>query len=159
MSNNAARPDVRKRARALLLSDRIDTSNLEREDFVANTPLAYRVGNDGLVTLFRYGVAVFSGLAPEEEKALLSLAARLVRPIEPQEEEIAYITFDPEKDDQILPGGPISLKTLTPEHLIVIADALAKSVALARDERQVSAAFDLVEPLARQLGEHGRTPE
>jgi uncharacterized Rmd1/YagE family protein len=160
MSNTAVKPIPRKRARALLLSDRIDTSNLEREDVVSNAPLAYRVGADGLVTLFRYGVAVLIGLSSaDEEKALRGLSLRLVRPIEPQEEEIAYITVDAEKDDQILPGGPISLKAATPEHLIVIADALAKSVALARDERQVSAAFDLVEPLARQLGERGRTPE
>ena len=61
-----------------------------------------------------------------------------------------------DKDDQILPGGPISLKTITPEHLIVIADALSKSVVLARDEREVTAVFDLVEPFARQLAERGR---
>ncbi len=61
-----------------------------------------------------------------------------------------------EKEDQILPGGPIVLKTLTPEHLIVIADALSKSVVLARDEREVAAVFELVEPFARQLAENGR---
>ena len=67
------------------------------------------------------------------------------------------IEIVPDKDDQILPGGPIMLKTMTPEHLIVIADALSKSVVLARDEREVTAAFELVEPFARQLAEHGRT--
>ena len=66
------------------------------------------------------------------------------------------IEIVPDKDDQILPGGPITLKTMTPEHLIVIADALSKSVVLARDEREVSAVFDLVEPFARQLADHGR---
>jgi uncharacterized Rmd1/YagE family protein len=63
----------------------------------------------------------------------------------------------PEKEDQILPGGPITLKTVTPEHLVVIADALSKSVVLARDEREVAAVFELVEPFARQLAEKGRT--
>ena len=48
------------------------------------------------------------------------------------------------------------LKTMTPEHLIVIADALSKSVVLARDEREVAAVFELTEPFARQLAEHGR---
>ena len=32
---------------------------------------------------------------------------------------------------------------MTPEHLIVIADALSKSVVLARDEREVASVFDL----------------
>jgi len=66
------------------------------------------------------------------------------------------VELAPDKDDQILPGGPITLKTITPDHLIVIADALSKSVVLARDEREVAAVVELVEPFARQLAEHGR---
>jgi len=42
----------------------------------------------GLVTLFRYGVAVLIGLTAAEEEDILSrLNARLVRPIKPIEEE------------------------------------------------------------------------
>jgi len=66
------------------------------------------------------------------------------------------IEIVPDKEDQILPGGPITLKTLTPDHLIVIADALSKSVVLARDEREVATVFELTEPFARQLAETGR---
>ncbi|HXD14040.1 MAG TPA: RMD1 family protein, partial [Xanthobacteraceae bacterium] len=113
--------------------------------------------NEGFVTLFRYGVAVVAGLDAAEEAAVLrSLRPRLVRPVTPAEEETVLIEIAPDKEDQILPGGPITLKTMTPEHLIVIADALSKSVVLARDEREVAAVFELVEPFARQLAEHGR---
>jgi hypothetical protein len=42
-----------KKVKALLISDRIDTSNLERDGAVSNTPLAYRSGANGLVTVFR----------------------------------------------------------------------------------------------------------
>src|SRR6202166_953874 len=158
MSENAQPPAGRRRGRALLLRDRIETSNLERDGVVSTVPLTYRFGKDGLVTLFRYGVAVLIGLAPAEEDELLqSLSSRLIRPVAPREEEIAHIVIVPEKDDQILPGGPITLKAVTPEHLVVIADALSKSVVLARDEREVSAVFELVEPFARQLAEKGRT--
>jgi uncharacterized Rmd1/YagE family protein len=94
--------------------------------------------------------------AAEEEQILRSVRLRLVRPVAPSEEESALIEIVPDKDDQILPGGPITLKTMTPEHLIVIADALSKSVVLARDEREVASVFDLVEPFARQLADHGR---
>jgi uncharacterized Rmd1/YagE family protein len=158
MTENTQPTLARRRVRALLLSDRIDTSNLERDGVVSTVPLTYRSGKDGLVTLFRYGVAVLIGLAPAEENEVLrSLSARLIRAVEPHEEEIAHIMVVPEKEDQILPGGPITLKAVTPEHLVVIADALSKSVVLARDEREVAAVFELVEPFARQLAEKGRT--
>lgn len=160
MNDTVEQPVSRIRVRALLVGDRIDTANFERDEIVSNAPLTCRIGTEGFVTLFRYGVVVLAGLSPEDEDTVLrGIAHRVVRPIEPREEEIAQISLEPDKDDQIVPGGPIRLKVFTPEHIIVIADALSKSVALARDERQVAAAFDLVEPLARQLAEHGRTPE
>lgn len=150
-------PEARKRVRALLLADRIDTSNLEHDGVVSTLPLTYRCGQ-GYVTLFRYGVAIFTDLtAAEEEDVLGRLQPRLIRQVKPREEETALIEHAPDKDDQILPGGPIVLKTITPDHLIIIADALSKSVVLARDEREVTAVFDLVEPFARQLAEYGQT--
>jgi uncharacterized Rmd1/YagE family protein len=151
----AAKP--RKRIRALLLSDRIDTANLEHDGVVSTAPLTFKYGSGGFVTLFRYGVVVLMGLtAAEEEQILRSVRLRLMRPVAPSEEESVLIEIVPDKDDQILPGGPITLKSMTPEHLIVIADALSKSVVLARDEREVASVFDLVEPFARQLADHGR---
>lgn len=57
MSSAVETPKTR-RVRAFLLSDRIDTSNFEHEGIVSTAPLTYKFGADGLVTLFRYGVAV-----------------------------------------------------------------------------------------------------
>jgi uncharacterized Rmd1/YagE family protein len=147
----------RKRGRAILLSDRIDTSQLEHDHVVSTAPLTYKFGKDGFVTLFRYGVVVMMGLTPEEEEEVLqSVRPRLVRPVQPVEEETVVIDLVPDKDEQIMPGGPIALKTIAPDALIVIADALSKSVVLAHDERQVASVFDQVEPFARQLAEKGR---
>jgi uncharacterized Rmd1/YagE family protein len=155
--NDIPSPKSRKRIRALLLSDRIDTSNLEHDHVVSTAPLTYKCGKDGYVTLFRYGVAVLMGLTgPEENEVLRSLQRRLIRPVKPSEEETVLIELTPDKEDQILPGGPVMLKTVTPDHLIVIADALSKSVVLARDEREVTAVFETVEPFTRQLAEQGR---
>ena len=157
MMSDSPPPKSRRRIRALLLSDRIDTSNLEHDHVVSTAPLTYKFGKDGYVTLFRYGVAVLMGLTgPEENEVLRGLQKRLIRPIMPSEEETVLIELTPDKDDQILPGGPIMLKTVTPDHLIVIADALSKSVVLARDEREVTAVFETVEPFTRQLAEQGR---
>jgi uncharacterized Rmd1/YagE family protein len=148
----------RTRVRAVLLSDRIDIANLEHDGVVTTAPLTYRFGRNGFVTLFRYGVVVLMGLTEQEESEVLrSLQLRLIRPVMPSEEEAVLIEVGADKDDQILPGGPISLKAITPDRLVVIADALSKSVVLARDEREVAGVFDLVEPFARQLAEKGRT--
>jgi uncharacterized Rmd1/YagE family protein len=155
--NNPPAAKSGKTVRALLLSDRIDTASLDHDGVVSTAPLTYKFGAEGFVTLFRYGVVVTAGLTPREEEDLLrDLRPRLVRPVTPSEEETVQVAIASDKDDQILPGGPVVLKTMTPEHLIVIADALSKSVVLARDEREVAAVFELVEPFARQLAEHGR---
>ena len=50
------------------------------------------------------------------------------------------------------------VKEISAERLIVISEALAKSVVLANDEHEVAAVFEKTEPLARLLAETGRTP-
>ena len=57
-----------------------------------------------------------------------------------------------------LPAAPIQIKNLSPPRFLVIADALAKTVALARDEREVNAVFDVIEPFAAKLAATGRPP-
>src|SRR5208282_4569505 len=64
----------------------------------------------------------------------------------------------PDKDDQLTSSGIIVVKTLTTEHTLLIADALATSVVLAHDEKNVAKVFDVIQPIARELAEHGRTP-
>ncbi|HZH08861.1 MAG TPA: RMD1 family protein [Microvirga sp.] len=146
-------------ARALLLGDRLDVAGLERSDVLSTTPLAFRAGQDGFVALFRYGVAVLVGLTPlEEDEVIRGLRQRIQGEFARHEEETAIIEISPERDDQIPPGGPIFIKKLSTERLIVIADALSKSATLARDEREASAAFELMEPSVQHLAQKGRRP-
>ncbi|MXQ10113.1 RMD1 family protein [Microvirga makkahensis] len=146
-------------ARALLLGDRLDVAGLERSDVLSTAPLAFRAGQEGFVALFRYGVAVLVGLTPlEEDEVIRGLRQRIQGEFSRHEEETAIIEISPDRDDQIPPGGPIYIKHLSTERLVVIADALSKSAALARDEREAAAVFDLVEPAARHLAEKGRRP-
>ncbi len=150
---------VRLTARALLLGERIDTAGLERSDVISTTPLAFRIGPDGYAVLFRYGIAVLVGLSPvEEDEVVRGLAARIVGPFARIEDEVAVIEIAPEREEHIAPGGPIVVRELTPPRLLVIADALAKNVALARDEREVSKVIEVVEPFAAQLARTGRSP-
>jgi uncharacterized Rmd1/YagE family protein len=72
-----------------------------------------------------------------------------------REEEAATIEIASDKEEQIPPGGPICLQSLSPERLILIGEALAKSVVLARHEREVAAVFDTTEPFARELARSG----
>jgi uncharacterized Rmd1/YagE family protein len=160
MVDEPSKTSIRKKVHALLLGDRIDTAGLERTDVLSTAPLAFRAGQDGVVTVFRYGVVVLFGMSIlEEDEVLRALRSRITRPVKQREDETATIEIAADKDEQILPGGPILLKAATPEHMVVIADALAKSVVLARDEREVSSVIEVIEPFARQLADKGRTPE
>jgi uncharacterized Rmd1/YagE family protein len=147
----------RTTARAFFVADRLNTSGLERGDVLATTPLAFRVNENGVAILFRYGVVVLIGLnALEEEEFLRSLQSRTTRLFARREEETATIELAAEREDQIPPGGPICLQSLSPERLILVGEALAKSAVLGRHEREVAAVFDMTEPFARGLAHSGR---
>jgi required for meiotic nuclear division protein 1 len=148
---------TRVTAHALHIGDRINTMGFEREALSA-VPLAIRVGKTGVAVLFRYGVAVLIGLSPQDESGFLEeLAPRIGGKLERFEEEIAIVAFASETEDQVQAGGPIQLRDMSPERLLVIADVLAKSVVLAHDEREVAKVFEIIEPFAKELADHGRT--
>jgi uncharacterized Rmd1/YagE family protein len=141
--------------RAVLVGDRIDTAALESSEALSTIPLAFRAGAKGIAVVFRYGVVVFIGLEPKEEKDFLrGLRGRIVAPFKSREDEGATVEVAPE--DQIPPGGPIGVKEMSLERLLLVAYALSDSVVLAHDEREVAAVFDRIEPFARELGERGR---
>lgn len=145
--------------KALLLGERIDTTGLERENVLSTTPLAFRVEGGSFVVLFRYGVVVLFGMVPQQEDEILrSLERRVIGRFARREEESTQVEIAPDKDEQITPAGTIMVKSLVPEHVLIIADAIATNLILGYDERNVSAVFDAIEPLARELAEHGRTP-
>lgn len=152
-------PPIRYTARALLLGERIDIAGLERSDLISAAPLAFRVGSSGYAVLFRYGCAVLIGLSPiEEDELLRGIRPRVTGPSGKMEDEVATIEIAPERDDQIVTGGPISVKDLTAPRLLVIADVLAKNVGLVRDEREVNKVLELIEPFANRLAVTGRAP-
>jgi len=146
-------------ARAMLLGHRIDISGLERPDMLSSTPLAFRVGDAGYVAIFRYGVVVMINLTPLEEREFLSsMHARVSGENVQAEEEQAGLELTEDKEDRVPPGGNIALRSFSADRLLLVADALAKSVALARDEHEVAHVLDLIEPFARRLAASGRSP-
>jgi uncharacterized Rmd1/YagE family protein len=144
-------------AHALQIGDRINTAGFEGQ-LLSTAPLAIRVGSNGFAVVFRYGVVVFIGLTADQEAEFLEkLQTRTFGKITPYEDEWAKIQVAKEGDEPFPVGGPILVRELSVERLLVVADALAKSVVLARDERQVANVFDTIEPFARELGREGRT--
>ncbi|CCE04935.1 conserved hypothetical protein [Bradyrhizobium sp. STM 3843] len=144
-------------ARALQIADRINTAGFEGQVLNA-TPLAVRVGSSGIAVVFRYGVVVFIGMSAAEETEFLErLRPRSFGLIDPPEEETAKVQVAREADEPIQVGGPIVVKEFSVERLLIVADALAKSVVLGRGEREVANVFDTIEPFARELAVQGRS--
>ena len=145
-------------ARALLLGERIDAQGLERPDLISTNPLAFRVGESGYAAIFRFGVAALAGLTPlQEEEVLRQLDLRVVGKRARHDDETATLELSPDFEDKPTPGA-IQLRDLSPQRFLVLADALAKAVSLERDEREVNAVFDVIEPVAAHLAERGRPP-
>ena len=145
-------------ARAVVLGERIDTAGLERHDALSTAPLSFRVGR-GMAVVFRYGVVVMFGLDPlAEDEVLRGVQARVLSPTTLREEETIRLAARDDLDEGVQPDGVVRIGALSPDKLLVVADAVAKSAALASDERQVARVFDTIEPWARELADHGRTP-
>jgi len=139
-------------ARALQLGERIDLKGLERPDQFSVHPLAFPTAGGGTVVLFRFGAAVFIGLNPvEEEVVIRGLGARIAEPLLDRESETATLLFRDTEGEQPTPTGMIELKNNAPERLLLVAEALAISVALGYDERRIGQAFDRVERIAASL--------
>jgi len=158
--SESATPSRKIVIRALALGERIDTAGLERPDTIATVPLAFHAGGDGRVAIYRFGIVVLAGLSPlEEDETVTRLQGRVTGArARVEDEETAIIAIVEGAEEKVPPGGPIFIADLTDERFLVIADALAKSVALARYERSVNAVFDTIEPFAAELAQRGRPP-
>ncbi|MGD9544734.1 MAG: RMD1 family protein [Methylocystis sp.] len=145
-------------ARALLLGERIDTDGLERQDLVSTAPLAFHAGQSGFAVLYRFGVAVLFGLSPLEEDEIVKKIGMRVSGASRGDDETLLIEASPESEEKALPDGRLAVKDFSEARLLVIADVLSKSVALARDEGRVNAVFDTIEPFAAELAARGSPP-
>ena len=147
---------ARGRARAVLLGERLAIDRARFANVVSAAPFCYRVG-EGYVVAFRYGVVVLFGLDPAAEQAALAQFDGDVRHAMPAEEEkVDFETGGTE--DGPAPDGILRVKTLSLPYVLVIADVLAKSVALARYEREIAQVFDTIESAASELSSNGRVP-
>lgn len=157
-SAKAAAP-VQWLVRARFVGERIDTTGFQTGNIISTSPLALRSADGRVAVLFRYGVIVFIGFDAEQEHAFIrALAARVQKPAPFVEEDSITVELCDDPKDTVRPGGPICLHSFSQDRLLLIADALAKSTLLAHSEQIVGAVFDVIDPSARELAEHGRIP-
>jgi uncharacterized Rmd1/YagE family protein len=150
---------VRLPVRAHLVGDRIDAARLEGHHMISTVPLALKIAEQQFVAIYRFGVVVFVGFSQtEEETFLVQIAPRIVGKRSHMETETGTVDIAAQHEDRVAPGGPIEIPELTAARFLVIADVLAKTVSLARDEGAIGSVFDVIEPFAAKLMSSGRTP-
>ena len=138
--------------RALQLGERIDVKGLEREDAFSSVPLAFRTSGEGIAVLFKSGAAVFIGMNPvDEEQLIRSLADRIIEPLAVRETESVRLVVKAEDEGLLSPSGDLQIKAADNDRLLLVAEALAMSVAFAYDERRIAAAFDRIDAVAQTL--------
>jgi uncharacterized Rmd1/YagE family protein len=116
------------------------------------------VPGGGIAVLFRYGVAVLFGVAPEAEHRLRARLAPLVEnPYRSIEEETLALRVEPAHPEGLADGALI-VHSSGIARLQLVADVLSKSTLLAHYEARLGTEFDRIEPFALQLERHGRNP-
>jgi uncharacterized Rmd1/YagE family protein len=142
-------------ARAVLLGDRLSPDRAAQARVISTAPFAFRKG-DGFVVAFRYGAAVLIGLDPAEEEEALALLAGPAAGA--REEERIGLELGSGQDEGLNAAGVLQLRELAPAHVLVLADILGKSVALAHYEKEIASVLDAIEPAAGALAATGRIP-
>jgi uncharacterized Rmd1/YagE family protein len=144
------------RTRALFIGERLDLRAFEKSNSLALSPLTISAGKRGCAVLFRYGVVVLFGLSVVEEITLLGDLDTYIRNAfpEPESEEVLLV-IDKMRNEGV-GVHDLFLHEFTVERLQLVAEILAKSVVLAHYEESVAASFQLIEPLAENLKQHGR---
>lgn len=139
-------------ARAYALGDRLATRDLPARTAESAAPLTLRTAGGGRAILFRFGAAVFLGVSPEDETALLGeLRARVPDPYEPPEREDIEVLIARGATEGADPAGRVVLRDFDLGRAQVVASVLAKSATLAHHERRLASTFDRVEALALRL--------
>jgi required for meiotic nuclear division protein 1 len=134
---------------ALNLGERLHLRGLY-ETPLEYSPLVLAVGERGLAMLFRYGVAVLFNVTEAEQKVWLKeLKERIEKPYRRHESEDTQVLVSAKAEGVSAEG--INLADASLPRLQVVATVLARSVSLAWYEAAMATAFDVVEPLAREL--------
>ena len=144
-------------ARAIYVGERIDVRKfLQSSRVAAQQPVMIPLEGGGTAIVFRYGAAVFiDGSKAAHELFLRDLAPLVEDRYERPETEEVKIAIAADRRERV-ESGTVFVKDASSERLQIVAAVLAKSVALAQYETDVTAVFDRIEPFAVKLERGGR---
>ncbi|HEX3474963.1 MAG TPA: RMD1 family protein [Kofleriaceae bacterium] len=135
---------ARFEARALNVAERVDVRGIDPR-LSNHLPVTVAVGA-GCAMLFRSGAVVFFAVdTVAQERFLHDLTPRIHGRYPVPESERATIRIG---DADAVEPDALVIKESSIERMQVIAEILAKSVVLARNEQEIGTAFDSIEPLA-----------
>ncbi len=151
------RPDSgRLVARAVLLGERFDLRGVAAAEGGLADPAQLATPEGVTAFVFRWGAVVLVGGTPEQQAALLTaLRPRVSQPLAEPVEESAELVLGA-AEDGIDPSGTVLLRDARPQRLALVADALAKSAALAHQEATLSGTLDAMEPFVGAPAATGR---
>jgi len=147
-------------ARAHYLGERIDLKALDRE---GDRPLGmeFRQVGTGYALVFRYGSVVTLGVQREDEIPFLNqLTPYVSGPVAASLSEDALLVISTEAEERLgrrssarleSVGGDIGIRKATTGRLQIVAEVLAKSLALQHFEEQAGEIFERIEPLAQSI--------
>jgi uncharacterized Rmd1/YagE family protein len=142
--------------RAVLMGERLDHRRLERVAGGTADPMQVALPGSPMVFAFRWGAVVFAGVSVEREREVIASLLPLVsHPHAVHIEESADIMIGA-PEDGVDANGVILLSDASVPRLAVVADALAKSAALAYQEISLSETLDVMDPVVTNLRSHGR---
>ncbi len=148
------------RAEAVLAGTGIDLSALGSTDRTGAAPLAIDLADrpGAVVFLFRYGAAVFFGVAPAAvADHLRRIAPQTRQPFPPGERETEYLDIRVDSSGkEAIEHNTLVLADASREKLQLVADVMAKSVSLAHHEKAIERQFERIEPFAGNLAHWGR---
>jgi required for meiotic nuclear division protein 1 len=140
-------------AHALYVGEGIEIRAFDASQRARVTSLVVEMRGGGLAVLFRYGVIVVFDASPADYAEFFrEVIPRVRQPFSESERETEtlQIRIDPPGKESVS-GETVVLNDLSSEKLQLVADVLAKSVALARYENSVAQQFDRIEPFASDL--------
>lgn len=141
--------------KAFLIGSRISLRQLGKRNTAHSDPIFLLLPENGIATVFHYGVVVFFNLKEQYEASILEQIMPYVsRPHDVRDNEVLEMSVKPNKPEGIY-NDVVYIKIVTRPHLELIATILSKSVILDYYEQRVALAFDNIEPLARNLKEKG----
>jgi len=143
------------RAHAVFLGERLDLRALPGGE---GCDMGRALGaRDGVsVFLFRWGAGAIFGADPAEETAILErLRPHVVSPVEAVSTELATVIIGAD-EDTLFADGAIGLRDAEPFRLAIVAEALAKSAALAHQETTLGRTLDGMEPVIARMRIRGR---